>query len=174
LAFRYLCLNTHYRVKLNFTWEALEGAQRALERLREHVRSYKAAGAQPQKILPEAQQAFLEAINDDLNVPLALGVLWELVRSEADPLDKLATIIEFDRVLGLKLAEVQPEVTLEVPTQVRRLLEEREELRRQKRFQEADLLRAQILELGYEIMDTPEGPRVRRHTAARLLNSRGR
>jgi cysteinyl-tRNA synthetase len=162
LAFRYLCLNTHYRVKLNFTWEALDGAHRALERLREHVRSYRAEGELERgSILQEAKEAFFEAINDDLNLPAALGVLWDLVRSEADPLDKLATLIDFDRVLGLKLAEVRPEVELDLPVQVRRLLEEREELRRQKRFQEADLLRAKIYELGYEIMDTPEGPKVR-------------
>jgi len=163
LAFRYLCLNTHYRVKLNFTWEALEGAQRALERLREHVRSYKAAVEIEQgRVLREAKYAFFEAINDDLNLPAALGVLWDLVRSEAEPLDKLATLFEFDKVLGLRLAEIRTGAELEVPAQVRRLLEEREELRRQKKFQEADLLRAKILELGYEVMDTPNGPRVRR------------
>jgi len=163
LAFRYLCLNTHYRVKLNFTWEALDAARRALERLREHVRSCRAEGRAPGgRVLPEPQEAFLEAINDDLNLPAALGVLWEMVRSEAEPADKLATLIEFDRVLGLGLSAVEPEVAPEIPPEVRRLLEERETLRSQKRFEEADRLRARIMESGYEVIDTPKGPRLKR------------
>ncbi len=163
LSFRYLCLNTHYRVKLNFTWEALEAAQNALERLREHVRSYKEAGAKPEdgKVLLDVREAFLNAINDDLNAPAALGVVWELVRSEKSSQDKLATLKDFDRVLGLKLAEVEPE-EVEVPSEVQKLLAQREVLRTQRAWREADKIRDELKRLGYEIEDTPQGPKVKR------------
>ncbi len=165
LAFRYLCLNTHYRVQLNFTWQALEGAQTALERLREHVRNARSLGGDPAqgKIPPDVHREFLEAINDDLNIPQALGVVWDFVRSHQNPSDKLATLFDFDRVFGLKLSEVRAEEPIEVPPEVRELLTQREAARKAKNFTEADALRAKIAQLGYEVIDTPQGPKVRRH-----------
>ncbi len=162
LAFRYLCLNTHYRVQLNFTWRALEGAQTALERLREHVRNAREnRGDSAQgRIIPDARERFLEAINDDLNVPQALGVVWDFVRSPQNPSDKLATLFDCDRVLGLKLSEVRPET--EMPPTVQELLAQREAARKAKNFKEADALREKIAQLGYEVIDTPQGPRLRR------------
>jgi cysteinyl-tRNA synthetase len=164
LAFRYLCLNTHYRSPLNFTWQALEGAQTALERLREHVRNARELGGDPAqgKIPPAVHQAFLEAINDDLNIPQALGVTWEFVRSHQNPSDKLAVLFDFDRVFGLKLSEVRPEEPVEVPAEVRELVAQREAARKAKNFQEADALRAKIAHLGYDVIDTPQGPKLRR------------
>ena len=163
LSFRYLCLNTHYRVKLNFTWEALEAAQNALERLRQHIRTYKEAGAKAEegKVLPEVREAFLEAINDDLNAPAALGIVWELMRSEKSPEDKLTTLEDLDRVLGLKFAEVEPE-EVEVPSEVQELLAQREVLRKQRAWREADKIRDELKRLGYEIEDTPQGPKVKK------------
>lgn len=164
LAFRYLCLNTHYRIQLNFTWQALEGAQTALERLREHVRNARENGGAPAqgRIIPEVRQRFLEAINDDLNVPQALGVVWDFVRSQQNPSDKLATLFDFDRVLGLKLSEVPREVESDIPAEVQGLLAQREAARRQKHFKEADALRERIARLGYEVIDTPHGPKAKK------------
>lgn len=164
LAFRYLCLNTHYRIQLNFTWQALEGAQTALERLREHVRNAHALGGDPSqgKIPPTVRERFLEAINDDLNIPQALGVLWDFVRSHQSPSDKLATLFDFDRVFGLKLSEVRPDEAVEVPQEVRELLAQRETARTAKNFKEADALRKKIAESGYEVIDTPQGPKLRK------------
>jgi cysteinyl-tRNA synthetase len=166
LAFRYLCLNAHYRAKLNFTWKALESAQTSLERLREHVRQYQSreGDAASGRVLPEERERFVEAINDDLNMPQALAVVWELLRSDQDPSDKLATLFDFDQVLGLGLSAVEPEQEIEAPGDVRALLEQREDLRKQRRYSEADRVREQINALGYEIVDTPQGPKLRRRS----------
>jgi cysteinyl-tRNA synthetase len=164
LTFRYLCLNTHYRIQLNFTWQALEGAQTALERLREHVRNARATGGDPAqgKVLPEAHERFLDAINDDLNLPQALGVVWDFVRSQQNPSDKLATLFDLDRVLGLRLSDVQPHTEEEIPAEVKELLAQREAARKQKNFKEADAFRAQIAQLGYEVIDTPQGSQAKK------------
>lgn len=165
LAFRYLCLNTHYRIQLNFTWQALEGAQTALERLREHVRNARENGGDPTKgkISAEACARFLEAINDDLNMPQALGVVWDFVRSQQSLSDKLATLFDLDRVLGFQLSEVQREAE-SIPPEVQELLAQREAARRQKNFKEADALRAKIAQLGYEVIDTPQGPKTKKRS----------
>ncbi len=159
LAFRYLCLNTHYRIPLNFTWDGLQGAQRALERLREHVRNYQSEDLQVKegKLLAEPRQAFTEAVSDDLNLPEALGIAWTMLRSGAPSAQKLATLLEFDKVLGLRLAEVAPE-TLEIPLEVQALVAQREAARAQRDFKEADRLRSQIHALGFEVEDTAKGP----------------
>ncbi len=165
LSFRYLCLNTHYRVKLNFTWEALEAAQNALERLREHVRSHKESGvtAREGEVLPDVRAPFYEAINDDLNVPAALGFVWELMRSDRSPEDRLATLEDFDRVLGLRLAEVKL-TTTEVSKEVQQLLAQREMFRARRLWKDADKIRDELQRMGYAIEDTPQGPKVRKLT----------
>jgi cysteinyl-tRNA synthetase len=164
LAFRYLCLNTHYRIKLNFTWVALEGARTALERLREHVRNYQSVGgkAESGKVLSEIKNAFAEAINDDMNMPQALAAVWDLLRSDRNPSDKLATLFDLDKVLGLGLSTIKPEQEIEAPQEIQTLLAQREAFRKQKQFKEADHTRSQILTLGYEIVDTPQGPKLRK------------
>ncbi len=163
LAFRYLCLNTHYRTKLNFTWEGMEAAQNALERLREHIRSYNKTGveAEAREAPSGAREAFAAAINDDLNAPAALGVLWELIRSEKAPEDKLAMLKDFDRVLGLKLAEVEE---IEVPSEVQQLVAQRELLRVQRAWKQADEIREAVQQMGYEIEDSAKGTRIKKRS----------
>jgi cysteinyl-tRNA synthetase len=166
LAFRYLCLNTHYRSPLNFTWQALEGAQTALERLREHVRNARELGGDPAqgKIPPPVHQAFLEAINGRSEHPASARSDVEFVRSHQNPSDKLAVLFDFDRVFGLKLSEVRPEEPVEVPAEVRELVAQREAARKARNFQEADALRAKIAAMGYEVIDTPQGPKIKKRS----------
>lgn len=163
LSFRYLCLNTHYRIPLNFTWDGLAGAQRALSRLHEQIRNYRSEGlrAEEGQLLAEPRRAFIEAVNDDLNLPEALGVSWTMLRSGASPAQKLATLLEFDRVLGLRLGEVGPEA-LEIPPEVQALVAQREAARTRRNFKEADRLRARIQALGFEVEDTGKGPKLKR------------
>ena len=156
LAYRLFSLNAHYRAKLNFTWEGLDGAAKALERLRAAAFAWGAPG----EINAEFNERFAEPVNDDLNMPRAMAVVWELVKSDLPEPVKKATLLEFDRVLGLRLAEWQPEEA-PVPAEVLALVEQRQQARQEKRWQDADALRAQIDAAGYLLEDTPQGPRVR-------------
>jgi cysteinyl-tRNA synthetase len=156
LAYRYFCLSAHYRSRLNFTWEALEGAARALSRLRAASQEWTDTGASDAAY----QDRFRARINSDLNLPRALALTWELVRSDLPAPAKKATLLEFDRVLGLRLSEWQPP-DLIIPDDIATLVQRREQLRSERRWQEADALRDQIAGAGYEVEDTSQGPRVR-------------
>ena len=157
LAYRYFCLNAHYRSRLNFGWEGLDGAATALERLR--IASYEMgeAGAPNEAKVAE----FKDQVNNDLNMPRALAVTWELVKGDLPAATKKGTLLEFDKVLGLGLADWQP-VREALPEAILLLVEQRQDARAGKRGQEADALRDQIHAAGYEIEDAAEGPRVRR------------
>ncbi len=165
LAFRYLCLTAHYRMPLNFTIEALQGAQNGLRGLRElglNARTWQEA-AGDSEWLERAQLEFRTAIEDDLNLPQALAVVWSLVREGNRRQDRRAwkLLLDFDRVLGLRLGETV-EGEQEIPADVRALAEEREQARRLRDWARADRLRAEILSRGFVIEDTKEGWRLKR------------
>jgi cysteinyl-tRNA synthetase len=157
LVYRFFCLSAHYRSRLNFTWESLDGAAIALNRLRHAAYEW----GEPGQIDEGFVDRFVEQINDDLNLPRALAVVWDLVKSELPPALKKATLLQFDRVLGLGLAEWKP-VEDVVPDDILALARQRQEARAVKRWTEADALRQQVSALGYEIEDTAQGPRVRK------------
>ncbi len=154
LAYRYLALGVHYRTRLNFTTEAMDGAMVALRRLRAAVHSL----GEPGRVDSEYLRRFTDQVNDDLNTPRALAVVWDLVKSNLLEDVKKATLLKFDEVLGLKLSEWEPE---EVPSEIMALVAERQIARSEKRWDDADRLREEVATAGYEIEDTPEGPRVR-------------
>lgn len=158
MAYRYLNLGTHYRIQLNFTWEGLQAAETALNRLRGQVMSLKEkfGKVDPNKVLELEKAKFWEAINNDLNTAEALSILWEVVKSGASDEEKLATIENFDQVLGLKLTE-KVEKNLEVPDEVQKLLDERQKARSDKNFSESDRLREEVRKLGFEVKDTAKG-----------------
>ncbi|MCI0696450.1 cysteine--tRNA ligase [candidate division KSB1 bacterium] len=156
LAYRFFCLGAHYRSKLNFTWESLQGATTALDRLRMAAHEWGEPGAPDEKYVGK----FIEQVNDDLNMPRALAVTWELVKSDLPNAKKKATLLHFDNVFGLKLAEWKPVETV-VPEAILALVEQRQQARKEKRWKDADALRVQVHAAGYEIEDTPQGPRVR-------------
>ncbi len=156
LAYRYLCLTAHYRSNLNFTWEALDAAAVALDRLRQTVHRW-GLPSQPDEAVSERFRAH---VNDDLNTPRALAAVWDLARSDVEEGRKKATVLALDEVLGLRLAQWEPPRT-EVPREVERLVSARETARGEKRWEDADALRDEVRALGFEIEDTPNGPRVR-------------
>ncbi|HVN54417.1 MAG TPA: cysteine--tRNA ligase [Anaerolineaceae bacterium] len=158
LAYRFFCLSAHYRAKLNFNWESLDGAQIALDRLRKVAYEWGPAQGSPNR---EYLARFCEQANDDLNMPRALAVVWDLVRSDLPGGEKKATLAEFDRVLGLGLAGWQPKEEA-IPAEIEALLHERQRARAEKRWSDADALRSEITAAGYEIEDTPKGPKVKR------------
>ena len=158
LAYRFFCLSAHYRAKLNFTWESLDGAATALNRLRTAVYEW----GTPGNVDEDYMDRFAQQVHDDLNMPRAVAVVWELVKSDLPPATKKATLLAFDKVLGLRLADWKPEETAtDVPVEITLLLQQRQQARAEKRWKDADALRAQITAAGYEIEDTPQGPRVR-------------
>jgi cysteinyl-tRNA synthetase len=157
MAYRFFCLSANYRAKLNFTWEGMDGAATSLDRLRSSVYEWGEPG-----LVDEAYvEKFADQVNDDLNMPRALAVVWELVKSELPPSAKKATILVFDRVLGLRLGEWQPAEEI-IPGEILAMVEQRQFARKEKRWKDADTLRERVTGAGFEIEDTPEGPRVKR------------
>lgn len=165
LAYRYLCLTTHYRTNLNFTWEGLKAAGIALEKLRQTVREsqirQKIGSIQKSSIkIKRYQQKFLNHINDDLNMPKTLAVMWKLVKDEnVSPQEKYKLLIDFDRVFGLGLEKVKK---IKIPQRVKKLVQLREEYRKAENFKGADKIRKELLQLGYKTEDTKEGPKVKK------------
>jgi cysteinyl-tRNA synthetase len=151
LSLRYLFLQTHYRQEMNFTFEALEAAQNALERLRREISNY----SESSNSIKEYEEQFLEAINDDLNMPKTLSVLWEAVRSDKSSSEKAATVYKIDEVLGLSLRNSKSIVQKQekVSEVVQKMLEEREKLRKEKKYAESDKIREKIIEMGFRVED---------------------
>ena len=159
LAYRYMCLNTHYRKKLNFDWEGLESAQNALSTLKENIRILKETDdtKTDQEKTASYKAKFLKAINDDLNMPKALEAVWKLIREEKNIAgkDKLKILTDFDKVLGLNLGKA--ESTTKISKEIAELINKREEYRKQKNWARADLMRDKLLEKGIVLQDTAKG-----------------
>ncbi len=156
LAYRFFCLSAHYRAKLSFGWEGMDAAAKSLDRLRTQAYEW----GEPGTVNEDYVEQFTNQINDDLNMPRALAVTWELVRSDLPAATKKATLLVFDQVLGLGLADWKP-AEQETPAEILALLEQRQQARKEKRWADADALRNQITAAGFEIEDTPQGPRVK-------------
>ncbi|MCF7833855.1 MAG: cysteine--tRNA ligase [Candidatus Pacebacteria bacterium] len=155
VAYRFWLLMAHYRSKANFVWEALEGAETALKRL---YRLYEELGADIGQVDKESKDKFNEYISDDLDTPKALTVLWDVVKNEnISKADKKATLLDFDRALGLGFENIKKE---EIPENILGLAKEREQAREEKDFKKSDELRASIKELGYEIKDEGDSYRI--------------
>jgi cysteinyl-tRNA synthetase len=159
LAFRLLCLTGHYRGQLNFTWDALDGAAIALDRMRAGVRALRGAGAEAPD--PALVERLMNEVNDDLNMPRALAVAWEALRGDLPDAVRHATLIEFDRVFGLGLATWEPKVET-VPGIIRAIADARLAARRAKDFAEADRLRSELHAAGWEMEDRADGYSLKR------------
>lgn len=156
MAFRYFCLNTHYRKKLNFTFEGMDAAKTAYNRLLAAVHSHKGGKSFDEEAVKKYDELFTEAINDDINIPLGLGVLWNMLKEKpSQAIYDLA--MKFDKVLGLALdTEFAPE-KVEAPEEVIKLAELRLKARKDKDWAQSDVLREQISKLGYQIIDKKDG-----------------
>lgn len=166
LALRYLFLTVHYRQKLNFTWKGLKASSSALSGLRDQITNYKLqiknkkrTSLSQEKLakINDYQRLFIEYINDDLAIPQALALMWEVVKSNIPPGDKLDLLLNFDQIFGLKLAEVKAK-KLKIPHVVGELVEKREKLRQEEKWDEADKIRKKVEKFGFIIEDTSKGP----------------
>ncbi len=159
LVYRYLCLTAHYRTQMSFTWDAMDAAATALDRLRNGFRALAQAPA------ADADAGYLDRftadLNDDLNVPRALAVAWEVLRGGLPAPVKRATLLRFDEVLGLGLAQWAPREE-SVPPEVRQLAEARLAARLAKQWPEADRLRAELGAAGWDMEDQAQGYRLKR------------
>ena len=164
LAFRYLLLGAHYRKKLNFTWQSIISSQNSLDRLYRHMREFsknKKGGAKNKKLSEKYEKMFLTAINDDLNTPKALSIIWGTIKEKKlSDEEKHKLLINFDKVLGLGLKDVKSEKTAQIPQKIKDLVQKRDLLRNNKQFIQSDALRKQIEKLGYLIEDTAEGSKI--------------
>ncbi|MBI5127087.1 cysteine--tRNA ligase [Candidatus Roizmanbacteria bacterium] len=156
ITLRYFFLSAHYRSKQNFTWEALEAAESSLKKLRTIVLDLKANESHEtnESNMADFKQQFAEALSNDFQIPQAVAVMWNLVKSNLAPQEKLKLLLDFDKVFGLRLIEVAEE---KIPKEIIKLAEERKLARQSKDFKKSDELRIKIEELGFKIEDTDEG-----------------
>src|SRR6266536_3056308 len=159
LAYRYLCLTAHYRSQLNFPFDALDAAATALERMRSAFHALPHAEAAD----PRYVERFTAEINDDLNLPRALALAWEVLRGELPSAARRATLAAFDRVFGLGLEAWQPKQET-IPEVVRALAAARAAARAAKQWAEADRLRAELRAAGWEVEDEPDGYALKRRS----------
>ncbi len=165
LDYRCFLLGAHYRSPLAFSWDALEAARTGRRGLLDRVLQLRTEApegpVEPAGAAAGHLAAFETFAADDLNMPRCLAELWALLRDASiSPAQRLGAAFRMDGILGLGLAEAKKtEVTLDAETQ--RLLSEREQARKARDFKRADELRARLRELGFEVQDGPEGPKVR-------------
>lgn len=159
LAMRYLILTSHYKKGLRFSFESLNSAQSALNNLRSLILNAKSEkerttlSEEKESKINDFREKFLKALSDDVNVPQALAVLWEVLKSNIPSEDKYDLAMSFDEVLGLNLAKNQEINVTKTPGKIKQLLEKREQLRKEKKFEEADQIRDEIVSLGFEVKD---------------------
>ncbi len=153
LDLRYLFLTKNYREKINFTWKALKTSQTSLQRLKNIIQSLK----DDKKTNQEYLKKFEKAMDDDLNTPKALQVVWNFVRDKK-AVGKINTLKKIDLVLGLDLFKKEE---IKIPEKVKELVAERESARKEKNWEKADSLREEIKKLGYRVDDTEEGPKIK-------------
>ncbi len=158
LDFRYLVISCHFQSFLEFSFEALKSAQNSLRRLKEIVSNFNGK----EKINESWQKKILSKINDNFNFPEALAIMWQMLRSDIKEEEKIGTLLWFDQILSLNLDEKLYLNLSEIEPEIKILIEEREKLRKERKFHEADQLREKIKSFGYEIIDTLNGPKVKK------------
>ena len=158
--FSYSC---HYRNKLNFTWEGIESASKSLERLRNGYKTHLSGKDKVNdEIINQFEERFHKAINDDLNMPAAMSVVWEVVRAEEKSPKLAELLLKFDTVLGLKIEEETKKQVEEIPQEILNLVDQRKIARENKDWIKSDELRELINQKGYDIKDTKQGTEVKR------------
>ncbi|MGN1296869.1 MAG: cysteine--tRNA ligase [Clostridia bacterium] len=158
--FSYSC---HYRNKLNFTWDGIEAASKSLERLKNGYQLHLAGKDEVENdLVKELEEKFHQAINDDLNMPAAMSVVWEIARTEKKSPKLAELLLKFDTVLGLKIEEETNQFFKEIPKEIIKLVEEREVARKTKDWTKSDELRELINQKGYDIKDTKQGTEIKK------------
>ena len=146
-----------YRAQINFTFEAMDAAKVALGRLREGYLKHKEGTEEvSQEEINALKNRFLEAINDDLNMPVAMSVVWEVVKNPRKSQKLKDLLLKFDTVLGFHLANYQKQEE-QLPAEILELIKQRDEARQNKNWAESDRIRDLFIKQGYLVKDTKEG-----------------
>ena len=167
LEYRYLCLGAHYRSNLVFSWDSLKGAQNSLNSLYQKIIELNEFG--PRSFLKSAksrqletyEKKFLEFIQDDLNTPKALALMWKALKdSNLSNPEKYKLVLNFDKVFGLNLDKIKK---IKIPEKIKELVKQREKSRAEKNWKKSDIFRKEINKLGYIIEDSKTGPKIKKN-----------
>lgn len=158
IVYRFAAFLSHYRKPMEYSEEAVEAARNGLAHLQNQIRSLREKKQGEGKIHEGHKDRFFQAVNDDLNLPRAMAVVQEVLKSDNSASDRLATVIDFNRVLGLNLDQVDQEDKL--PEDIQKLVEERQKARAEKDWALSDSLRDEIQALGYVVQDSKSGMKV--------------
>ena len=159
LVYRFASFLTHYRKPMEYSDEGIEAARNGLLHVQNQVRQILTVDADAEtSVNAEFKNKFNEAINDDLNMPRAMAVIQETLKSKIRDAQKYRTILDFDRVLGLQLDQLDQ--AQDLPAAVQKLVDARQQARLAKDFAASDQLRAEIEALGYQVQDTKDGMKV--------------
>ena len=165
LTYKMFCYTGHYRNKLNFTWDGIEAASKSLERLRNSYRlnfdGKDELSIEDKEKIEKIEEKFHEAINDDMNMPLAMSYVWELARYEKKNPEISEMLKKFDTVLGIKIDKEDTKNQKEIPQEILDLVEQRKIARQNKDWDKSDELRDLINQKGYDIKDTANGTEVK-------------
>ncbi len=159
LAFRLLCLGIYYRGHMNATWDSMRAAQSNLDRLRRYVADWSQSPISnlQSPLASEYNARFLSAVADDLGFPQALPLIWEMAKSDLNPSEKLALLLDWDRLLGLDLASAQAAPAAPLEPELQALLDRRAAARAAKDYAAADRLRDELAARGITVKDGKEG-----------------
>lgn len=157
LVYRMFNFTSSYRNKINFTWEAMDAAKVALNRLREgYLKHCNGTEELDADVIEDFEKRFLDAINDDLNMTVAMSIVWEIMKTPQKSKQLKDLLLKFDEVLGFDLVNYKKE-TQKLPEEIQDLVCQRDEARQNKNWAESDRIRDLLINKGYSVKDTKEG-----------------
>ncbi len=162
LAYRYFTYTAHYRNKLNFTWDGLDASQKALDRLKDAYTTHLNGKDDINEVeISSYVQKFMESINDDLNFPAALAVVWDVAKLSVKSPKIANLLLEFDKILSLDIdKKEEKKANLEISSEIEELLEKRKQARLNKDYGTSDEIRDKLKEMGYAVIDSKEGQKL--------------
>jgi len=170
MAYRLFCLQSHYRRNLVFSWENLDNAVVAYDKLIAKIATLKESGDIDEVVLAQLKERFVGALNGDLNTSLAITAVYDVLKAKCSDATKLAALADFDRVLSLDLLQAaqklrskqEAEEAANADPEIDALVAARTAAKKEKNFAEADRIRDELKSRGIEIIDTPQGTKWRK------------
>ena len=157
-AYRMFNFNSSYRIPINFTWEGMDSSLKALIKLKEGYQNHLRGNDEVEEdVITNYEEKFHQAINDDLNMPMAMSIVWDVIKNSKKSKKFAELLLKFDTVLGLKIEEPLQNPLKQVPEEIIELAEKRQKARENKDWAESDKIRDEIAKKGYTIKDTKNG-----------------